>query len=56
MPAPGDARRDDLTSALANLGYHRQAIDKVLEAVLADHADASFEQHLRAALKDLSRA
>jgi len=56
VPAPADARRDDLTSALGNLGYDRRAVDRAVEAVLADHADASFEQHLRAALKALSRA
>lgn len=55
-PSPGDARRDDLASALANLGYDRRAVDKALDAVLTDSADASFEQHLRAALKALSRA
>lgn len=54
-PAPGDARRDDLASALGNLGYDHRAIDKALDPVLADHADASFEQQLRAALKALSR-
>ena len=56
VPAPADARRDDLTSALGNLGYDCRAVDRAVEAVLADHADASFEQHLRAALKALSRA
>jgi Holliday junction DNA helicase RuvA len=55
-PAPADVRRDELGSALANLGYDRRATDKVLDAVLADQPDASFEQHLRAALKALSRA
>jgi Holliday junction DNA helicase RuvA len=54
--APGDARRDDLASALVNLGYDRRAIDKALDAALQDAAEASFEQHLRAALKALSRA
>jgi holliday junction DNA helicase RuvA len=50
--APGDTLRDDLVSALTNLGYHRQAIDKVLEKV----ADSDrFEDALRKALKDLSR-
>ena len=52
----GDARRDDLASALANLGYDRRAVDQALDAVLKDNPDASFEQHLRAALKALSRA
>lgn len=54
--APADARRDDLASALVNLGYDRRAIDKALDAALQDAAEASFEQHLRAALKALSRA
>ena len=34
----GDALRDDLVSALANLGYHRQAIDKALDKLLASAA------------------
>jgi Holliday junction DNA helicase RuvA len=61
-PAPGDELRDDLTSALVNLGYHRQAIDKTLDKLIGG-AEASppgdnrqFEIMLRAALKDLSRA
>jgi Holliday junction DNA helicase RuvA len=59
-PTAGDALRDDLASALVNLGYHRPAIDKVLDK-LFDAAEAPshplrFEDVLRAALKDLSRA
>jgi holliday junction DNA helicase RuvA len=59
--SPGDSLREDLISALANLGYHRQAIDKVLDKLAASaHAAAGqtprFEEVLRAALKDLSRA
>jgi Holliday junction DNA helicase RuvA len=53
---PGDpdaALRDDLVSALTNLGYHRQAIDKVLDKVITP--SARFEDLLRAALKELSR-
>ena len=53
--APTDVRRDDLTSALGNLGYDRRAIDKVLDAVMDSQPDVAFEQHLRAALKALSR-
>ncbi len=53
--APADARRDELASALVTLGYDRRTFDKTLDAVLADAPDASFEQHLRAALKALSR-
>jgi len=55
--SPGDSLREDLVSALSNLGYHRQAIDKVLDKLLASaSATARFEDVLRAALKDLSRA
>lgn len=55
-PTADDTLRDDLASALINLGYHRPAIDKVLEKALADRTDARFEDVLRAALKELSRA
>jgi Holliday junction DNA helicase RuvA len=54
-PALGDVRREELGSALGNLGYDRRVVDKALEAVLADQPNASFEQQLRAALKTLSR-
>ena len=61
--SPADSLREDLVSALVNLGYHRQAIDKSIDAAFArvtrDQAadrTASFEQLLRATLKDLSRA
>lgn len=55
-PTPGDALRDDLVSALANLGYHRQAIDKVLDRVLKDSEAPQFQAVLRVTLKELSRA
>ena len=45
--------RDDLLSALVNLGYHLVAADKALDAVLAAAPDAPFEQALRAALREL---
>lgn len=51
-----DSLRADLASALVNLGYHRQAIDKSLDKLLATAAAPRFEDALRAALKDLSRA
>ncbi|MBY0497151.1 MAG: Holliday junction branch migration protein RuvA [Cyanobacteria bacterium] len=54
--SPADSQREDLVSALANLGYHRQAIDKVLDKLLGSKSDGKFEDVLRAALKDLSRA
>ena len=51
-----DSVRDDLVSALANLGYHRQGIDKTLDKLLNTKEEQRFEDVLRAALKDLSRA
>jgi holliday junction DNA helicase RuvA len=58
-PSPDDTLRDDLASALTNLGYQRAAIDKALDKLLATVAAASdlrFEDALRVALKELSRA
>ncbi|MDP3716418.1 MAG: Holliday junction branch migration protein RuvA [Acidobacteriota bacterium] len=55
-PSPGDTLRDDLVSALTNLGYHRQAIDKSLDKLVSATGDQRFEDVLRAALRDLSRA
>ena len=55
-PVATDALRDDLLSALANLGYHQQAIDKVLEKVLKDKDPLKFEDALRGALRELARA
>jgi Holliday junction DNA helicase RuvA len=49
------AMRDDVVSALVNLGYHRQTIDKVLDPLFASDKESRFEDLLRAALKQLSR-
>ena len=46
----------DLVSALVNLGYHRQAVDKVLDKVVAASPGARFEDVLRVALKEIARA
>src|SRR5688572_5434142 len=54
--SPADSLRDDLVSALVNLGYHRQAIDKSLDKLLSGKAELRFEGVLRSALKELSRA
>lgn len=51
-----DAMRDDLVSALLNLGYHRTAVDKALDAQLAGDEAPRFDVVLRAALKELSRS
>jgi Holliday junction DNA helicase RuvA len=54
-PTPADALRDDLASALGNLGYHRQSVDKVLQKLLDRPDPPRFEDALRLALKELSR-
>jgi Holliday junction resolvasome RuvABC DNA-binding subunit len=53
---PGDRLRDDLLSALTNLGYHRHAIDKVLDRHFSTDGDRTFEDLLRSSLKELSRS
>lgn len=51
-PAP---IRGDLVSALLNLGYHRPLAEKAVDAALKSNADASFEQALRQALRELAK-
>jgi Holliday junction DNA helicase RuvA len=53
-PRAGGPVRDDLLSALLNLGYHRPAADKAIDATLRADEGAAFEDALRAALKRLS--
>lgn len=55
-PSAGDVLRDDVASALVNLGYHRQAVDKVLDRLLERDDTPDFERTLRSALKELARA
>jgi holliday junction DNA helicase RuvA len=52
--APGGLR-DDLVSALVNLGYHRPAVEKALDGVLAQDPGVTFEAALRAAFRHLGR-
>ena len=48
---PGDDVRDDLLSALTNLGYQQSSIEKTVDKVLGAAEDRSFEPLLRATLK-----
>ena len=52
---PGERLRADLLSALQNLGYHRPAAEKSVEITLSATSDATFEQALRSALRELMR-
>ena len=53
--AAGDALRDDVLSALINLGYHRPLAERAADAALRTSAGASFESTLKSALRELSR-
>jgi holliday junction DNA helicase RuvA len=50
----GDGTRGDLVSALVNLGYHRPAAEKAVDAALAATGGA-FDVALRRALESLTR-
>jgi Holliday junction DNA helicase RuvA len=49
----GDERRDDLLSALTNLGYQRQTAEKAIDSTLKRSPDASFEDLLRDVLRGM---
>ena len=51
-----DQMRDDLLSALVNLGYQRPLAEKALDAVLPGRQDARFEDALRDVLRALMKA
>jgi Holliday junction DNA helicase RuvA len=51
----GEAMREDLISALINLGYQKAAAEKAVTAVLKDDSDVSFETALKLSLRKLAR-
>jgi Holliday junction DNA helicase RuvA len=53
--SPEDERRDDLLSALANLGYQRLAAEKSIDKAIAALPDAPFEHVLREALRSMMK-
>lgn len=53
---PAGARlRDEVLSALQNLGYHRPLAEKAVDSALAAAGATTFEQALKAALRELMR-
>jgi len=50
-----DHVRDDLVSALENLGYHRPLAEKAVDAVRGRDGSAPFEDALKGALRELMR-
>ena len=60
VPAASDAGdapvlRDDLVSALINLGYHRPLAEKAVESAIKSTPGGDFERTLKQALRDLAR-
>jgi holliday junction DNA helicase RuvA len=53
---PEDQLRDDLLSALINLGYQRPAAEKAIEKALHDTANLPFDHALRQVLRALMKA
>ena len=47
--------RDDLLSALLNLGYQRGLAEKAIDRTLRDSGPDGFEQALRAVLRGLMK-
>ena len=45
--------RDDVLSALMNLGYHRPLAEKAVDAALKAVPDGGFERMLKQALREL---
>ncbi|MFN0123473.1 MAG: Holliday junction branch migration protein RuvA [Blastocatellia bacterium] len=50
-----DALRDDVVSAIMNLGYARPAAEKAIQATLQEMPDVGFKEILRHSLRKLSR-
>ena len=54
-PSGTDERRDDLLSALTNLGYQRAAAEKAVDAAIKKTPDAAFEDLLRNILRGMMK-
>jgi Holliday junction DNA helicase RuvA len=50
-PTPAASPKDDLLSALANLGYSRPEVERAVDRALKANSDGRFEDLLRAALQ-----
>jgi Holliday junction DNA helicase RuvA len=55
-PSAADRLRDDLVSALVNLGYHRPQAEKTVESTIKSDEAPGFEAALKRALKEMMRA
>ena len=55
VEAPPSAVRDDVLSALVNLGYHRPLAEKAVAAAIKSVPDGGFERTLKQALRELAK-
>ena len=53
--AGAPALRDDLLSALVNLGYHRPLVEKAVESAVKTTPEGGFERTLKQALRELAK-
>lgn len=53
--AAGETLRDDVLSALINLGYHRPLAERAVDSAVKKSAGSSFETVLKHALRELAR-
>jgi holliday junction DNA helicase RuvA len=53
--APPSVLKDDVLSALINLGYHRPLAEKAVESAIKATPDGDFERTLKQALRELAR-
>jgi holliday junction DNA helicase RuvA len=51
----GSALRDDLVSALVNLGYHRPLAEKAVASAIKTMPDGGFERTLKQALREIAK-
>jgi Holliday junction DNA helicase RuvA len=54
-PSAPSSTRDDVVSALVNLGYQRAQVDRAVDAAARDAGDADFERLLREALRAMTK-
>lgn len=56
IPSAAETKlRDDLVSALLNLGYHRPLAQQAVDVVVNEGSDVGFEEALKSALQELLR-
>ena len=53
--AAGETLRDDVLSALMNLGYHRPLAERAVDSAIKKGTSSTFESVLKSALRELAR-